>query len=122
MGIAVEFNPDLALRDIAEFKAGRRKIEECIPEKLEEGRIYEFLKKGQRLYWLSDDAFWDNGQIPLCKTVGNMELSRPIASIKMLEVTHFLENGECFTKGTYKVISVFDENDKTIHFEACKRI
>lgn len=25
MGIKVEFNPDLALRDIAEYKAGRRK-------------------------------------------------------------------------------------------------
>lgn len=122
MGIAVEFNPDLALRDIAEYKAGRRKIEECIPENLEEGKVYDFLKKGQRLYYFSDSEFWGNGQMPLCKTEGDENLSRPIASIKMIEVTHFLENGECYTKGKYKVISVFDENDQTIHFEACKRI
>jgi len=30
MGIKVEFNPDLALRNISEFKNGRRQIEECI--------------------------------------------------------------------------------------------
>ncbi len=36
MGIKVEFNPDLALRDISEYKEGRRKQEECLPEKLEE--------------------------------------------------------------------------------------
>ena len=34
MGIKVEFNPDLALRDISEFKNGNRKIEEFIPENL----------------------------------------------------------------------------------------
>lgn len=89
MGIAVEFNPDLALRDISEFKAGRRKIGECIPEKFEEGEIYEFLKKGQRLYYFSDSEFWGNGKIPLAKTVGNEELSHPIASIKIIEATHF---------------------------------
>ena len=49
MGIAVEFNPDLALRDISEFKAGRRKIEECIPEKLEVGKVHDFFKKEQRI-------------------------------------------------------------------------
>ena len=50
MGIKVEFNPDLALRKISEFKNGKRKIEECIPETLEEGEVYDFLKKEQRNY------------------------------------------------------------------------
>lgn len=122
MGIAVEFNPDLALRDISEFKAGRRKIEECVPEIFEEGKLYDFLKKGQRLYWLSDSEFWGNGQIPLCKTEGSEKLSRPLASIKILEVTHFLENGEIWTRGKYKVVDVFNEKDPKINFEACKRI
>jgi hypothetical protein len=122
MGISVEFNPDLALRDISEFKAGRRKIEECVPENLEAGKEYEFLKKGPRLYYLSDSEFWGGGQMPLCKTGGDENLSRPIASIKILEFTQFLENGEVWTKGKYKVIEVFDLNDKEIHFEACKRI
>jgi hypothetical protein len=53
MGIQVEFNPDLALRDISEFKKGNRKEEECIPENLEAGKIYPFLKKDQRNYWLN---------------------------------------------------------------------
>ncbi|HCU71185.1 MAG TPA: hypothetical protein DIC35_05555 [Candidatus Moranbacteria bacterium] len=122
MGIKVEFNPDLALRDISEYKAGRRKLEECVPEKLEAGKEYAFLKSGQRLYYLSDSKFWGEGQIPFMKTQGNEKLSRPIASIKIVEATHFLENGEVCTKGKYLVKKVFDESDTQIHFEACKII
>ncbi len=122
MGIKVEFNPDLALRNIAEHKAGRRKIEECVPGELEAGKVYEFLKSGQRLYYLSDSEFWGNGQIPLCETGGDEKLSRPLASIKILEATHFLEGGEVWTRGKYEVIEVFDVSDEKIHFEACKRI
>lgn len=122
MGIQVEFNPDLALRDISELEKGNRKQEECVPAKLKAGGVHGFLKSGQRLFWLSDSEFWGNGQIPLCKTSGNEELSRPIASIKILEVTHFLENGEVWTKGKYKVVEVFDEKDPKVNFEACKRI
>ncbi|MFA5962347.1 MAG: hypothetical protein WC848_06735 [Parcubacteria group bacterium] len=122
MGIKVEFNPDLALRSIAEHKNGKRKIEECIPEKLEVGKVYAFLKSEQRLFYLSDSEFWGNGQIPLCETNGKEELSRPIASIKILEATHFLEEGRVFTKGKYRVMEVFDLADPKIHFEACKKI
>jgi len=51
--------------------------------------------------------------MPLCKTEGNQKLSKPIASIKMLEVTHFIFEGDIWTKGKYKVIEVFDlENQK----------
>ena len=74
MGIQVEFNPDLALRNISEFKNGNRKEEECIPENLEAGKIYSFLKEGQRNYWFF-------GENPLVETKGNQELSRPKASI-----------------------------------------
>lgn len=122
MGIKVEFNPDLALRNISEYKNGRRKIEECVPEKMEVGRVYDFLKNGQRLYWLSDSEFWGSGQLPLFETAGEEKLSRPLASIKILEATHFLEGGEVWTKGKYQVIEVFDANDPKIHFEALKRI
>lgn len=122
MGIKVEFNPDLALRDISENKNGNKKIEECVPEDLEVGKIYEFLKSGQRLFWLSDSEFWGNGQIPLCRTNGKEELSRPLASIKILEVTHFLDQGKIWTKGKYKIVEIFDEQDPKINFEACKRI
>lgn len=122
MGIQVEFNPDLALRNISEHKVGKRKIKECIPEPLEKGKVYDFLKKGQRFYYLSDSEFWGKGQIPLMETSGGEKLSRPLASIKILEATHFLDKGECHTKGKYKVIEVFSKNDPQIHFEAYKII
>lgn len=113
MGIKVEFNPDLALRDISEFKNGNRKIEECIPEDLEAGKIYDFLKKDQRNYWLF-------GEIPLIETKGNEILSRPKASVIILEATHFLKNGKIFTRGKYKVIEVF--KDDKIYFEGMDRV
>lgn len=112
MGIVVEFNPDLALRDIKEFEEGKRRKEECIPEKLEAGKTYPFLKKDQRNYWLF-------GEIPLIETKGNQVLSRPIASIKILEATHFCEDNQMFTKGKYKVFEVFKDDD--IYFECFDR-
>jgi hypothetical protein len=119
MGIQVEFNPDLALR---KFGTSNRKSEECLPERLEEGKMYPFLKKGQRNYYLSDNPFWNFGEIPLVETSGGENLSRPLASIKIIEATHFLENGEVWTRGKYRIIEVFDINNSKINFEACKRI
>lgn len=112
MGIKVEFNPDLALRDISEYKKGNRKIEECIPELLKKGKIYNFLKKDQRNYWF-------HGEIPLIETRGNEKLSRPRASIQILEATHFLDNGEMRTRGKYKVVEVFKDDE--IKFEGLWR-
>ena len=115
MGIKVEFNPDLALRDISNFEEGTRKEEECIPKNLKEGETYNFFKKGQRNYWLE-------GEIPLLETKGNGQLSKPIASIIILESTHFILNGELWTKGKYKVIEVFDKEDNKIHFNGFAKI
>ena len=96
MGIQVEFNPDLALRHWDQFTMKQRKREECIPSDLEEGMVYDFLKKGQRNYWLE-------GEIPLLQTdLGH--LSSPLAAIIILEATHYLEGGEVYTKGKYKVV------------------
>lgn len=113
MGIQVEFNPDLALRNISEFKNGSRKIEECIPKDLTEGEVYDFLKSGQRNYWM-------NGELPLLETRGNEVLSRPKASIKILEVTHFLDGDKVFTKGKYQVFQVFSDDE--VHFESYKKL
>ncbi len=112
MGINVEFNPDLALRNISEVKNGRKK-EECIPEKLEASKIYDFLKQGQRNYWLQ-------GEIPLLETKGGQQLSKPIASIIILESTHFLHNGMPWTKGKYKVVDVF--KDDRIYFNGFSKV
>ncbi|MEI7498404.1 MAG: hypothetical protein WCK11_03925 [Candidatus Falkowbacteria bacterium] len=87
MGIRVEFNPDLCLRHWLEYENGNRRAEECLPEDLAEGGVYDFLKKETRLYWLY-------GELPLRETKGGEQLSRPIASVKILEETHFVENGE----------------------------
>ncbi len=113
MGIKVEFNPDLALRNISEHKNGNREIEECIPDPLEEGKIYSFLKTGQRNYWL-------HGEIPLLETQGNEVLSRPKASIIILEATHFVKNNISYTKGKYRVVEVFKDDE--IYFESYERI
>ncbi len=112
MGIQVEFNPDLALRNIAEFEAGRRKKAECIPLPLETGKVYPFLKNGQRLYWL-------HGEIPLLQTQGDEKLSRPVASVVIKWAKHFMVRGKLFTTGEFEVIEVF--NDEKIHFESYAR-
>jgi hypothetical protein len=112
MGIQVEFNPDLALRDIAEFKAGRRKIEECIPEKIEVGKTYPFLKKDQRIYYMKGDV----ALIETTKEGGSF--SQPRAVVNILEATHFIKNGDVYTKGKYTILEVF-EIDKDAPFEEC---
>ncbi len=113
MGLKVEFNPDLALRNIAEFKKGKRKKAECIPENIKAGKVYDFLKKEQRNYWL-------HGEIPLIETRGNEILSRPKASIVILEATHFLDKGEICTKGKYKVVEVLKGGE--VYFECFDKI
>ncbi|MBI4150073.1 hypothetical protein HY488_01580 [Candidatus Woesearchaeota archaeon] len=114
MGIKTEYNPDLALRNVTEHKNGLRKKGECIPEHLVAGMVYEFLKQGQRNYWLE-------GEVPLVETKGNGQLSRPKASVIILEATHFLQNEEVWTKGRYKVVEVFDPNDARVYFDGFAR-
>ena len=119
MGIQVEFNPDLALRV---YGTPDREESECLPQNLIEGEIYNFLKKEQRIFWLTDNKYWNQGEMPLVMTKGNQQLSRPIASIKIIEVTHFLLKGEPYTKGKYQIIEVFNQEDNEIKFESYKRI
>jgi len=115
MGIKTEYNPDLALRNISESKTGKRKINECIPEKLKIGQIHAFLKKGQRNYWMQ-------GEIPLVETKGDENPSKPLASVIILEATHFILDGETYTKGKYKIAEVFSLSDPKVHFNGFSRI
>ncbi len=112
MGIQVEFNPELALFNFSEFRQKQRLLEECIPEKILEGKVYNFLKDGLRNYYLF-------GEVPLIETNRNHIHSPPMASVIILSVTHFLKNGTPFTKGEYKVVEVF--NDNKIHFNGLER-
>ena len=109
----MEFNPDLALRNISEFKAGKRKKEECISESLKEGKIFNFLKREQRIYWL-------HGEVSLLETKGNQELSLPIASIIILEATHILVDREVWTKGKYKVVKIIKDGES--HFNGFAKV
>lgn len=115
MGIQIEFNPDLALRSYDEYKKGNRKKEECLPEIIKEDKVYDFLKEGQRNYWLE-------GEIPLLETKGNQNLSKPLASIIILEATHCRINNKLCTKGKYKVIEVFGAGDPKIHFNGFAKV
>ncbi len=115
MGILTEYNPDLALRIFSEYKKGKRKIDECVPEDIKAGRVYPFAKKGQRNYWLE-------GEVPLVITKGKQRLSKPIASIRVLEATHILLRGVPWTRGKYKVIEIFKNNDKRIHFNGFAKV
>lgn len=112
MGIKVEFNPDLALR---KYRTPNRLEEECLPEEIFKGEIYEFLKEGQRNYWL-------DGELPLVETKGNEQLSRPLASIIILEATHFKKEGKTYTRGLYQVKEVYDIDDSKIHFEGINKL
>jgi hypothetical protein len=113
MGIQVEFNPDLALRNFSEYTKGNRKQEECIPESLTKGKSYSFLKKRQRFYWL-------HGELPLLETKGEGKLSLPLASITIDTATHALIDDEVWTKGTYTVTEVF--SDTTPHFNGFAKV
>lgn len=113
MGILVEFNPDLALRDFRECEEGRRRAEECIPKDLHEGETYRFLKSGHRNYYFL-------GEIPLVQTKGEGVLSKPLASVAMLEATHFMKDEKPYTKGMYRVVEVF--HDDKIHFNGLERV
>lgn len=115
MGILVEFSPELALRDSIKFP--KRKKEECIPTDLQVGKIYDFLKKGQRIYWLNEDEYWNKGEMPLVVTFGEEKTSKPIASIKILEVTHFIQEKEIWTKGKYKIIHLIKDGE--LYFNSC---
>lgn len=114
MGISVEFNPDLCLRNIDFANSGERDPAECIPYPLVQGKTYDFLKRGQRFYWLF-------GELPLMETEGEGKLSRPIASVTIQEVTHFKKGMEVWTKGKYKVKEVFVLGP-VIHFEGYQRV
>ena len=61
-------------------------------------------------------------EIPLLETKGNQQLSKPIASIIIIESTHFLFNGELWTKGKYKVIEIFDKKSKEIHLNGFAKV
>jgi len=111
MGITVEFNPDLCLRA---FGTEGRSPEECLPEKMVRGETHSFLKKGHRNYWFG-------GVCPLRETKGNQSLSKTLAGIRILEVTHFLKEGVVWTRGVFRIEEVYEEGGP-VHFDGFEKI
>lgn len=113
MPINMQFAPDLILRNMRHFHEGRRLQEECIPDPIQEGVEYAFLKEGQRAYWL-------DGEQPLSEKLEDGSLSPPRASVILLEVTHFKQNGKIYTRGKYLVVKVIKQDE--IYFNGCEPI
>ena len=109
----MEFSPELVLRNFSEHEKGQKKIDECIPKNLKVNKFYDFLKNGQRAYWLE-------GEQPLKEKSEDEKISNPIASIIILEATHFIENKKIYTKGKYKVVKLINKDE--IYFNACEPI
>ena len=100
MEIKADFESALILANVREFVADKKKFDECIPENLKEGREYGFLVPGQRNYWIL-------GKFPLHEKQEDGTVSEdPRAIINIFEVTHFIDNGQIFTKGKYKILQV----------------
>lgn len=123
MGIEVEFNPDLALRA---YGTEGRLEEECLPKELVKNCVYPFLKEGQRNYFFHGPiALLETYKGDSVKTLENNlnKLSRPIAAIRILEATHYLDQDRgVMTVGTYRVLDVFDITDPKINFEWMERV
>jgi len=60
MGILVEFNPDLALRNISEYKTGKRQLAECIPADIKVWQNLPLFKKKARgiIGWKGNCPYW----------------------------------------------------------------
>lgn len=108
MSIKIEFNSDLALQCIAEHKSGNRKIEECIPEPLEVGKVYDFIKIDKGNYCLVEE-------VPLLEIRGNEIISQPRASVVIIKARHLSENENVYTVGKYKVLKIFGNNDPCLN-------
>lgn len=114
MGVPVEFNTVLALRDRRMSGDVSRATDELLPETLAKGDEHAFTKRGQRIYRL-------DVEIPLVVTHGNHDISRPLAAVVILEATHVLRDGAYWTIGRYRITEVFSSDDPTIHFELAQR-
>ncbi len=90
---------------LAPFGTKRKKESECLPEKLEARKQYSFLKNGQLCFWLKSS-------IPLKKIEKDGKTSKPLASVVILDETHFMGPSErIYTAGTYFIKEVYGEKD-----------
>jgi hypothetical protein len=94
MGIKVEFNPDLCLR---EFGTEGRDLAECVPPVMTTGTFFQFLKEGQR-------CFWFEGPVDLRITKGNGNFGDPIAQVRIINASHHIRDGKVWTEGLARIL------------------
>lgn len=115
MGITTETHFELALYP---YGVKERRPDECLPERLECKKEYSFLHREQGIYFLMLE-------VPLITRNNGGGLSRPIASVKIREATHFvsdeINSREIWTRGIYEIIEVYDPVNKEIHFEGMQK-
>lgn len=92
----MELHTDLALPNFSEFKKGHLHLEECIPEELEVGVTYNFLKKG---HW----NYHPNTEVTLMEMKEGDVLFDMRARILILSTEFIIEDEQSYTKGSYRV-------------------
>lgn len=105
----VEYNSYLVLYP---YGTQGKSAEECLPEELEVGKIYEFLKKGYQNYEIGK-------AVPLFDKmhVLNMTPPRPIAAVSILTPTPILnESNEIWTSVFYGVHALLNHQELKNHF------
>ena len=96
MRMKIKYDSNLCLR---RHGTPDRSFMENLPKDLVMNRTYYFLKTGKR-------EFFIEGKIPLRETDGNGNLSRPLANVRIPEYTHFLKDGEVYTRGEYVILEI----------------
>ena len=89
-------NQDLGLYSYSEFKSGKHKLSECVPELLEAGHDYPFMKAGHWNY--ADDA-----SVTLLELAKDDVLFKMRAMVRIEESSFMVEDGQSYTQGMYRV-------------------
>lgn len=89
-------NQDLGLYSYSEFKSGKRKLQECVPESLELGSEHPFLKAG---HWLYEK----DSVITLLELAKDDVLFKMRAQVRITDTGFMVEDGQSYTQGLYLV-------------------
>lgn len=96
---AIAYNSDLALYDPKDAKAGHLDEQECLPESLEVGQEYSFLKKGHRNYQ-------PMSELTLLEMRHGDVLFTFKARVVLLSSQFIQKAGVSYTQGRYQVLEI----------------
>ena len=102
MTTSIEYNTDLALYSHEEFKKGRKKLEECLPEELTVGSSHPFLKVGHRNYAI-------NSTVTLLEIKKFDVLFQMRAQVEIVEAFFLLDEDQSYTRGTYIITEILTD-------------